>query len=975
MTADRIDRLRLSATLRLCFTDEQAEALSTRLVDDEIDPFRALVPVVRLARLSYATDRWLSFLKLRPKKQRTRTPLHPRLGLPTVASLVLALHLGLDLNVETLARLFRSSVSETSVALQRARQEVDPSHISPCQEFVVQIGRYRDPSHDRLERLDLLHHLESCERCKLALDHSRKTDDQLLTVINQAEEALPRTPESTSSLRSVWLGPALFWTSLTLVGFALVMFTLIGVPRLLAYGRTPVPLRAARVTPPFFAGWVLETSHTGDVEAVNVANGDRRLLLQGDPTLSATIMISPDERRLARMTLNDGGIGRKLQVYSIEGVQQHEWTDLDQTGQYRLEGWLNADQLLVRRLPTPLPGEGRGAYGLRAEHEATLLAFDPRTGEQQVVLQEWVDSAYPSPDGKYVAIGRLASDSSVTLEIRPTRDSELGEPVVTLPDASFPQSGPPNLWTPDSQQVVVSRRLGSGTPAAQPNFELLNLDGQITPVHTPPDGAFDRLLGISPDGSHILYAETTGHVGTNPWAVFQVGIDGKPPQKLLDGGDPTMIVPVQRYWMPIGFAGSRAGDILALTTEQPFSRANPQPESQQTSTHEYVTLGFDMNGRSLGPLFGQFTEQALLAWLPENALVKNPASKSANVGSFHHDGRPEGVPSLTSDSRVSPDGGKVLIDAPSYHFTLAWPLSGSPQAQLAGAPYDPSWLPDSSGVIGVQRHTTGDGSTSRISIWGTVATQGPMLLDFDPAQLVNSTTATYHNPILSPNGLRYSFFVVDRQSVTLWIGAFNQTARIVASWNIPDDAKIEVPLIAAWAGNETFIFSQPDDWSGGFLRRVTLRRITIDSEDAVQLDPLLTWHARGGEKGVVLQGVRLSPDQSLVGYRLRRFTGTNLNTDRFDSITVAQSADLAHSIEIARGSFGDGMSWSPDGSELAAFINGGLQITSSDGKNVQKVDSGDGTFAYPVWVRSNEIWYQAIESGGQPLHYVSRATR
>ena len=603
MTADRIDRLRLRATLRLCFTDEQAEALSARLVDDEIEPLRALAPIVRLARLSYTSDRWLSFLKLRPKNQRPRTPLQPRLGLPTVAPLVLALHLGLDLNVETLARLFRSSVSETSAVLQRARQEVDPSHISPCQEFVVQIGRYRDPSNDRLEQLNLLHHLESCERCKLALDHARKADDQLLTMINQAQEALPGTEESMPTLRSIWLGPVLLWTSLALLGVTLALITLTGAPRLLAHGQTPMPLRAAGVTPTSFTGWILETSHTGDVEAVNVANGDRRLLLQGDPTLSATIMISPDERRLARMILNEGGVGQTLQVYSIDGVQQHEWTGLDQTGQYRLEGWLNADQLLVRRLPTPLPGEDREAYGLRAEHEATLLAFNSRTGEQQVVLQEWVDSAYPSPDGKYVAVGRLASDSSVTLEIRATGDGKLGEPIVTIPDASFPQSGPPNIWTPDSHQVIVSRRTGSGTPAIQPNFALLNLDGQITPVYTSQDGAFDRLLGISPDGSHILYAETTGHVGTSPWSVFQVGIDGEPPQKLLDGGDPTMIVPVQRYWMPIGIAGSRAGDILALTTEQPFSLANP-PTGEPANQHARIRHAGIRHGWSFsGPNF------------------------------------------------------------------------------------------------------------------------------------------------------------------------------------------------------------------------------------------------------------------------------------------------------------------------------------------------------------------------------------
>ncbi len=139
--------------------------------------------------------------------------------------------------------------------------------------------------------------------------------------------------------------------------------------------------------------------------------------------------------------------------------------------------------------------------------------------------------------------------------------------------------------------------------------------------------------------------------------------------------------------------------------------------------------------------------------------------------------------------------------------------------------------------------------------------------------------------------------------------------------------------------------------------------------------PLLSWKARGGEQGILLQDLRLSPDGSEIALRLRRLTGTSLSIDRFDSISVAPITDLTHTTEFAKGVAGEGMCWSPDGTELAAFIGGGLTISPRDGGHGQTIDTGNVTYAYPVWVRPNAIWIEAIEKDGQHVSFVGQVTR
>ena len=199
--------------------------------------------------------------------------------------------------------------------------------------------------------------------------------------------------------------------------------------------------------------------------------------------------------------------------------------------------------------------------------------------------------------------------------------------------------------------------------------------------------------------------------------------------------------------------------------------------------------------------------------------------------------------------------------------------------------------------------------------------------------------------------MHYSFFVSDQKSVALWIGGRDQPPKVVASWNLPPNAKIDVPTIAAWIDNDTLIFAEPVDWSGGLPQHVSLQRVTLNADGTSSIQSLISWHPRGNETGIELRELRLSPDQSQIAVRLRHFTGSNPTSDRFDSIEVAARDDLTQSVELARGTSGDGISWAPDGSALVAVIQGGIKILSPTGGQMQSVETHDtGQAAYPVWV-------------------------
>jgi hypothetical protein len=940
-----VDCQRLRATLRLCFAPDVVDALVER-VDWQADDTRgALAPLVRSARLIYDSERLRNLLR---RSRATAPPLAPRFGLASRSALALALHLGLGLEIEPLAALFGRSAREISLALFEARRAIEPTELEPCPEFVAAIGRYRDPAEERtVERLAFLQHVASCSRCRPALEAARAVDERLLATIEAHERALQPLPK-TDRRRSLWFEPTLLWGGAALLLLAALVGGTIGARQLLR-SEGPVPLLSAPVASPPFSGWLLQTSVTGAVSAVNLATGERRLVIPGGNNAQTQSILGPDRKQIAQLITTRGDDADViLRAYALDGRLLHEWPHLGQSGQFQLLGWLDAHTILISSPPGGAPRE--------LEH-STLHAFDLSNGTQRSLFDGWVDSALASPDGQYLAVDVALTNGTSTLQIRPVVSGSLGAPVAT--DSAG--GGEPFAWTKDGR-IIFWTRTNSGS-----TINSLALDGTVTQLYQSAIGFIPTMLGLSPDGTRLIYT-TTDNPGAGPWSYWQMILPAGTTQKLTDGG--------KGFGLPSNVVWSPDGDALMLTLNEPFYMPHPAQTGSATSIASYRVVAFDSSGKSRGSLLDQFDNQSLLAWLPEAALP-NQASLET-IDAAHSDrftsaglldlGGPR--PQLTNDSTLSPDGSAALVYGPTYDFAMALtPIGGN--FQSAGLPSDPSWLPDSSGSIGVQHHGAKSGQISRIAVYGDIGTPGRSVTDFDPAELGDSTTAAYRYPMLAPDGLHNSFFVRDRQTVTLWIGGEQEPPRTVASWQIPNGAKIDPPLIARWIDNTTLIAAEPGNWHNGLPRRVTLQSITLSTGTATTT-ALVSWRPYGSERGIVLRELRMSSNQTQLALRLRHFTGGDPTKDAFDSITAVATGDLHQSVELARGTLGDGLSWSPDGTQLVAVIQTKLTIFTIQGGRSEQIDSGARSVSYPLWVLPNEIWYQ---SGSGTSSQMIRAMR
>ena len=969
-----VDPPRLRATLRICFAPEQADALAARLVPDEIDAVGVLAPVLRIARLRFSTDCWLAPFK----PSRATPPLHPRPVLSPVAALGLALHLGLDLDVATLARLFHKPAGEIAVELCRARQEVDPEHLSPCPDYASQIGRYRDPVSDRLLRLELLQHLEGCARCHLALEHARETDTSLLGYIEQSERSLTPTSATRSSRTTLWLGPTLFWGGIALLLLVLTIAGFAGSRRLLAGRETPVPLLSASAPAPRFDGWVLETTQAGEVQAFNVATGTRRVLVQGVATgsnsdRSVTVMLSPDHKRILQ-TVSSGSKSNTLDLryFGVDGSPLNQLTLADEGSTTNVLDWLDDDHLLISEIPLRNQNESNEDYSTRLKSDGRLISYDLRTGIGRAIADGSYTAGKLSPDGKYVALLLDVASGQSQLELRAFDGTNVGEAVASESIGVPRPGGPSFIWTHDSGRVIFA----TSTSATQTTkFLSMALDGTVSTFYSLRNAGFTTLIGLTPDGQHLVYVASEGQINGSPWAYLQVGINGGEPQQLSAGGSPSTLTAFLVFREPIVLVASPDSDDMALTVQLPFSL--PVNAHGDSSLSSNVVLAFNSDGQKVGALLEQFGDLAVLGWLPQNAIPPQPTSvATTDRGEFHEPANTvqgmDAASQLTADSQLSSDGSSVLIYDPIYGFSMSAAVnngeSGKPARQpfleTAGPPSEASWMPEGGGAIGVQNSPTSGGETSRVALYvGQTSDFGvtPTMVTFDPAGLGDNTAAAYHAPHMAPNGLHYSFFVSDETSVSLWIGGRDQPPKVVTSWSLPPNAKIDVPTITVWIDNTTLIVAEPDDWSSGLPQHITLQRVTLGVDGLSVIEPLTSWHARGNETGIALQELRLAPDLSRIAVRLRHFSGSDPNSNRVDSIEVLGADDLTQSLELARGQSGEGMSWSPVGSELVAVIQGGIKILSANGEYVQTVEThDDGQAAFPVWVLPNEIWYEEV---------------
>ena len=968
--ASKIDPKQLRASLRLCFSAEQADSLAALLRSDEDDPVRSLAPVVRSARVIYGLRRTVAPLFGR----HAEAPLRPRLGLPAEPALALAFHVGLVFDSDLLARIFRTTNVEIGASLQQARHFVESERTTPCAEVAPSIGRYRDLWAERGEQIALLQHVSQCEECRHALEVARDADAGLRA---RVEESINRLPTSRPGSRRLvaWLThPAIYRTGLSLVVLVLIAGFVFGTSRLLTGSSHAAPLAAPRATA-LPAGWLLEADGTGAVEAVEVRSGLRRLLVPGESGTRVTDLISPDRRTIAQVIyLQYPQQPESLRIYSLDGTLRERW-DLETVSYVRTPiAWIDSSRLLMSQLPVSAYEPTLNVFTNNQRQVSSLVILNVVTGAEQAIAEQGVHLALPSPDGKFIALERFTTQPSDSLEIRPFAGGQLGSPVATFDD----QPGG-FWWARDSSHLFATIRKSTdvtSSPTSENNaqaagdtFAIARIDqtGQVQKLVNLGANDFANLLGLSPDGGTLIYTRGSGAPGTGPWGFWQVDTSSGQTIKLTDG-NPQLPSAAQVAWAPDNSA-------FVVSNTEPYYLAPSLPAGAPAGQLSYITLAFDRHGQSLGAALDELTARTWLSWMPNDimpaAMPVQSATSSPVASVSVTDGIAQNL-ALDSYSQLSPDGSSLLLFSPALDTFVDQQLDGSAPQTMNGNAVEPSWLPDGSGTIGVLLPRGGSQIGSRLVLSAVQSAAADESLEFDPANVGSSTDAEYHLPLISPNGLRYSFFLVRGGAVELWVGGRDQAAQSVMNWIIPNGAKIDVPLVAHWVGNNDLVSVVADNWIRGLPQRVVLQRWSAAATGPGSVAQLLNWSTRGGDQGILGQELALSANGTKLAIRLRHYSGPDLEKDRYDSIEVASSSDVSQAFEIVRDSSGDGLSWSPDGTELVAGLRGKIAVLAADGRTVEYPSVGTESAAHPLWIQSNEIWFSADDGSRQTIQRLTR---
>jgi hypothetical protein len=173
------------------------------------------------------------------------------------------------------------------------------------------------------------------------------------------------------------------------------------------------------------------------------------------------------------------------------------------------------------------------------------------------------------------------------------------------------------------------------------------------------------------------------------------------------------------------------------------------------------------------------------------------------------------------------------------------------------------------------------------------------------------------------------------------------------TWDTPPGARVDATLVSEWIDARTLIVGVPEEWANGYPQRVELRRVRLLPDGTAQVDSLTGWSAAGNDRGIELAAVALSPDGAKLAVRVRHFTGSS---DAIDVVEAMRTDDLLHPIELARGPVASGVSWSPNGTELAFAVGARIAVSSWTGANLTYLPLGSDTYTLPVWVSPNEIW-------------------
>jgi hypothetical protein len=967
----------LRAALRLALGPEVADAaVAGNRVDLTWHELRGI------AMRAVASYRWTG-LKRRLRRSsdgpvQIDRPLPPGSTSPSGA-IGLALHLGLDLPVPAVAELLGVEPEQLSSRLDQARRAVDPSLPVPCDGYGGLVARYRDESLDADERLALFTHLHGCEGCRAIVEQSRAIDADLLDEIATQQRALPALSSRGHALPArVQRGGLLLTAAMVSVG--VLALATIAISRLTGEPHEPVPLSVDAGHD--LRGWLIVADGGGAIEARNLATRERRLLSVYDGQPSAAPLLSPNQQMLATCYWGVGPTVPDLLIISSLGgeiVRTFEWGSAGADPNNVPVGWLNDSAFLMRTAPERQVDETDQEYQSRRDSESSLLRLDIITRQQRTIMTGVGALVDPAPDGSAIALVRAPRTPSLpeTLEIVPVADGSLGEPVARL-EGIAPHLG--GVWAPDASRYYAWTEVqraptaeaqptaGPTTSAESPSVSrsLVALD-RIGAIHTVVEPSGDRnlvLLEVSPDGTDLILARAApGSIGLARFAYWRVPSAGGEPVELADAGEWQGDWWQRLVWSPDALT-------MLVTDVEPF-QLPLDPRDRILGEVYATTLLAVERGGAIDVLETWFTDSVVLvAWLPESAL---PGRRSAQAESEQpRFTRPEPIPRLSDDlcidgdSVVSADGNHVALTDVGAARVAIWSNGSARVRALAAGIDDPALYLDPPGVVGVSVGMAEDTVRTRLTLFALEAS-ALEYRRFDPARLGDASDWRYTNPLIAPNGAAVAFFLVnaDERSVALWVAPAHHEAHEVTRWTLPENAIVDPPLVAVWSDARTLTYVMPGDWQHGMPRLAVLSTVTIEETGELPVTRLLELHPRGGDVGVAVSDLSLSPDRADLVYRLRHYTERASDDGRYDTIHIARTSDISQQFELARSSIGYGIAWSPDGHWLVAALRGRLVLLSVDGRVMEYLTDAGAYARYPLWVGDDELWFSLDDGSGE----------
>lgn len=804
-------------------------------------------------------------------------------------------------------------------------------------------------------------------------------DEHLCETIAAFEASLPGQFPESSWVDRLLASPGVAKLVVSLPVAALLVASVLAWDAIGPGGEEPLPL--AHPVTPLVDGWLLLRGEEGSLDALNLVTGERRVLVT-PPSRGGwpEYHLSPDGQFVAEVVSYQDG-SSVVSVYRLDGQRVRRWIR-EGPEQTVLSGWLDAMTLLLVERPVaePVgywPDALEGARTIlreryeRAMRDSRLLALDIASGQERTLAQGAVDAAYPSPDGRLVALvePQHPERSGRTLVLRSVIPQGLGPPLATVEDRLW---GDP-VWARDSQRLYFTRILdpdvsrpiesqvfSSDWSPGQLEIAALDRGGALVRVMQGDPGQELLVTAVSPDGTTVVYwAEQDAPPaagGVVPWATtWRVGRDGTGRVQLASA-------PAATGW-------SRDGTILVVETQPFFMPGSRDPERPAYLWTLVSAVGDDGAPSMVMAWPGILpVNMQVVSWLPTDALPAATGRVSAPIRGEASVPRP--VPGLSPQfgldhrSSASPDGQRVVL-ANRSESLVVWDVDRRSSRYLRPDITDVSWFPGAPpGLAGATQHADDDRGGLPLGLVfypGETVTQatGADAYTYDPLGIARDPHRRYARPLVSPAGVAVAFFTVADATGTidLWVttsGGRIERVAVECRWP-PGSLLGRARPLAVWLDGRTLLWAVPEAWDDGLPQLATLWRVTVDPNGEVAAERVLVIGTRGRETGLHLRELALSPDGTALAYRLRRYTGPS---DAVDTLVVLPLSDVNQRLELARGALGDGIAWSPDGRWLVAGLGGRLALLAADGRERVWITPGDTDAAYPVWVGEHTVWYQ-----------------